>query len=299
MTAKFAAHARLFSPANPLQCLFPEHRTESTYLEEKRVMLPLASAFKPGQPVRIELSSRNVKSAALRVYKVDLLKLHDRRSELADVTRVNLAGITPEAELTVPLGDGKDFAWKRKSLDLPVKAEGAYLVIFRGDDLSTSGLVIITALELEVREDTGNGSLRVQVKDSAKGGYVADADIKVFDSLGGEPSAGRTDPRGVFQASDISGHATVVVRHGDTRYAFLRTVEPLRPALRPQPAPASPAQRDHAPAPVAKPKGMSKEDYISNVKQQLKGNQMENKSSWEEKVSKGGKGVEAQKALKK
>ena len=141
-------------------------------------------------------------------------------------------------------------------------------------------------------------------EDSAKGGYVADADIKVFDSLGGEPSAGRTDPRGVFQASDISGHATVVVRHGDTRYAFLRTVETLRPALRPQPAPTSPAptspaQRDRAPSPVAKPKGMSKEDYISNVKLQLKGNQMENKSSWEEKVSKGGKGVEAQKALKK
>ena len=262
-------------------------------------MLPLASTFKPGQPVKIELSSRNVKEAALRVYKVDLLKLYDRRSEIADVTKVNLAGITPEAEMTVPLGDGKDFAWKRKSLELPVKAEGAYLVIFRGDDITTSGLVLISALELELREDGENGALRVHVKDTAKGSYVADADIKVFDSLGGEPSGGRTDPRGVFQASDIAGHATVVVRHGDTRYAFHRTAEPLRPAAKIQPAPASPAQRDHAPAPVAKPKGMSKEDYLYNVKQQLKGNQMENKSSWDEKVSKGGKGVEAQKALKK
>ena len=35
MTAKFAAHARLFSPANPLQCLFPEHRTESNYSTPK------------------------------------------------------------------------------------------------------------------------------------------------------------------------------------------------------------------------------------------------------------------------
>ena len=175
-----------------------------------------------------------------------------------------------------------------------MKAEGAYLVICRGDDLSTSGLVIITALELEQREDREDGALRVHVKDGAKGGYVADADIKIFDSAGGEPSSGRTDPRGVFQASGITGHATVVVRHGDTRYAFFRSMEPMRPQTRKPSSPAQPGQ-----APAAKGKPMSKEDYLLNVKMQLKGNQMENKSSWGEKVSKGGKGVEVEKALKK
>jgi uncharacterized circularly permuted ATP-grasp superfamily protein len=39
MTAKFAAHARLFSPANPLQCLFPEHRTESNYIAQPMISL--------------------------------------------------------------------------------------------------------------------------------------------------------------------------------------------------------------------------------------------------------------------
>jgi uncharacterized protein YfaS (alpha-2-macroglobulin family)/TolA-binding protein len=276
---------------------FPDAAESIGYLEERRVSLPLATTFKPGQPVKIELGSRNVKEAALRVYKVDLLKLYDRRSEGADVTKVNLAGITPEAEMTVPLGDGKDFAWKRKSLELPVKAEGAYLVIFRGDDLTTSGLVIISALELELREDGENGALRVHVKDTAKNSYVADADIKVFDSLGGEPSGGRTDPRGVFQASGISGHATVVVRHSDTRYAFFRTAGPLRPEARKTPTPEI-GLRSGTAAP-AKPKGMSKEDYLFNVKQQLKGNQMGNKNTWDEKVSRGGKGVEVEKALKK
>ena len=53
------------------------------------------------------------------------------------------------------------------------------------------------------------------------------------------------------------------------------------------------------PAPAAKPKGMSKDDYLFNVKQQLRGNMMDNKSSWGEKVSKGGKGVEVEKAMKK
>ena len=276
---------------------FSDAAESIAYLEEKRVLLPLATIFKPGQPVKIELSSRNVKEAALRVYKVDLLKLYDRRSEIADVTKVNLAGITPEAEMTVPLGDGKDFAWKRKSLELPVKAEGAYLVIFRGDDITTSGLVLITSLELELREDGENGALRVHVKDAVKNSYVADADIKVFDSLGGEPSGGRTDPRGVFQASDITGHATVVVRHGDTRYAFFRSAGPLRPAAQKRLTPAPAGRMD--PAAPAKPKGMSKEDYLFNVQQQLKSNQIGNKIMWETKVSKGGKGVEVEKALKK
>ena len=178
-----------------------------------------------------------------------------------------------------------------------MKAEGAYLVIFRGDDITTSGLVLITSLELELREDGENGALRVHVKDTAKNSYVADADIKVFDSFGGEPSGGRTDPRGVFQASDITGHATVVVRHSDTRYAFFRTAGPLRPAAQKAPMPTPTSRMD--PAAPAKPKGMSKEDYLFNVKQQLKGNQIGNKTNWEEKVSKGGKGVEVEKALKK
>jgi hypothetical protein len=270
---------------------------------------------KPGQPVKLELSSRNVKEAALKVYKVDLLKLHDRSSSLSDVTKVNLAGITPEAEMKVALGEGRDFAWKRQTLELPVKNEGAYLVICRGDDLFTSALVLVTPLELEVREDNENGSVRVQVKDTAKGNYLADAETEIIDSTGGAPNTGRTDPRGAFQAYGISGFATIVVKHGDTRYAYHRSATMLRPALIEQrrgAQPASPAAPDpfasrartspaqpQMPAEGKGAKPMSKDAYFFNVKEQLKGNAADNKAQWEEKMSKGGKGVEVQKALKK
>ncbi len=276
---------------------FPDAADAIAYIEERRVVLPLARTFRPGEPVKIDLATRNVKEAALRVYKVDLLKLYGRGGEITDVTKVNLAGITPEAELTVPLGDGRDFAWRHRDVALPVKGEGAYLVICRGDDITTSGIVLITPLELERRENHDDGSLRVHVRDAVKGGYVADADIRVFDSFGGEPSSGRTDPRGVFQAGGLAGHATVVVRHGDTRYAFRRTSEPLRPSVM-RTARTTSAAISEKGAP-AKPKSMSKEDYLLNVKQQLKGSQSGNKNLWEGKVSTGGKGVEALKALKK
>ena len=291
---------------------FPDAGESISYLEEKRVMLPPATTVKPGQPVKLELSSRNVKEAALKVYKVDLLKLHDRSSNLSDVTKVNLAGITPEAEMKVALGEGKDFAWKRRMLELPVKNEGAYLVICRGDDLFTSALVLVTPLELEVHEDQESGAVRVQVKDAAKGNYLADAETKIIDSTGGTPTAGRTDPRGIFQGSDVSGFATVVVKHGDTRYAYYKSATMLRPAAMPahgqgnQPnaenAPADPfaasSQPNQSPN-IPQAKTMSKKAYFQNVKEQLKGNAIDNKIQWEEKMSKGGKGVEVQKAMKK
>ena len=291
---------------------FPDAGESISYLEEKRVVLPAATSFKPGQPVKLELSSRNVKEAALKVYKVDLLKLHDRSSSLSDVTKVNLAGITPEAEMKVALGEGKDFAWKRRTLELPVKNEGAYLVICRGDDLFTSALVMVTPLELEVHEDHESGAVRVQVKDAAKGNYLADVETKIIDSTGGTPTAGRTDPRGIFQGYDVSGFATVVVKHGDTRYAYYKSATMLRPAAMPahgrgnQPnaenAPADPfaasSQPNQSPN-MPQAKTMSKKAYFQNVKEQLKGNAIDNKTQWEEKMSKGGKGVEVQKAMKK
>ncbi len=292
---------------------FPDAGESITYLEEKRVMLPPASSFKPGQPVKIELSSRNVKEAALKIYKVDLLKLHDRSSNLSDVTKVSLAGITPEAEIKVALGGGRDFAWKKQMLELPVKKEGAYLVICRGDDLFTSALVIVTPMELEVREDNEEGGVRVYVKDGAKGSYVADAEIEIIDSAGASPTTGRTDPRGAFQASGVSGYATIVVKHGDTRYAYHRSAMMLQPSLarqRRQDNTATPASDPFSPNTNANPnasnmpqqmpaKPMSKKDYFSNVKKQLEGNAADNKAEWNEKMSKGGKGVEVQKAMKK
>lgn len=287
---------------------FSDASESITYLEEKRVMLPPATSFKPGQPVSIELSSRNVKEAALKIYKVDLLKLHDRRSNLSDVTKVNLAGITPEAEMKIDLGAGRDFSWKKKKLELPVKGEGAYLVICRGDDLFTSALVMVTPLELEVREDDEQGGVRVHVKDGAKGNYVADAEIEIIDSAGATPTSGRTDPRGAFQASGISGFATIVVKHGDTRYAYHRSAMMLQRSAAEQRSDApnnsptdafAPNSGGQAMPQQGSPKPMSKEAYFSNMKQQLKGNAADNKAQWDEKMSKGGKGVEAKKAMKK
>jgi alpha-2-macroglobulin len=236
-----------------------------------------------------------VKEAALKIYRVDLMKLHERQKVLTAVSGVNLSGITPEAELTLPLGDGLDYSWKKKVIDLPMKAEGAYLVICRGDSEMSSGLVLLTTLTADVHAAPGEGSLRVQIRDSAKGIYVADAEVAAYDSASnGEPNKGRSDPRGLFSASGIDGYATVVVKLGDSRYAYHRTPYPLRPT-----APVSQQSQQQAKPINAPAKAMDKSDYLMNVRQQFMGNTFDNKEAWGKKMKSGGKGVEAEKAFKK
>ncbi|MDZ4405835.1 MG2 domain-containing protein [Prosthecobacter sp.] len=282
---------------------FDDARESIAVLQEKGVKLPHATRVKPGQPVKLELDHRNVKEAALLIYRVDLMKLHERQKDLSSVSGVNLSGITPQAEMKVPLGDGLDYAWKKRSIELPLKDEGAYLVICRGDSQMTSGLVLLTTLDLEVNEDATNGGIRVQLRDTIRNAYVADADIAAYDSSGtAQPQKGRTDPRGAFSASGIHGHATVVVKLGENRYAIHRSATPLMPpqvAVRtpvPMPTNGAPAQQPSAPA-AGKP--MSKDDYLFNVKGRFNDLNTGNKAAWFDKLQNEGKGVKAEKAFKK
>jgi uncharacterized protein YfaS (alpha-2-macroglobulin family)/TolA-binding protein len=284
---------------------FDDARESITMLQEKAVKLPFATQTKPGQPVKIDLEHRNVKEAALLIYRVDLMKLQERQKDLASVGSVNLSGITPQAEMKVPLGDGMDYAWKKRSIELPLKDEGAYLVICRGDSQMTSGLVLLTTLEMEAHEDAQNGSVRVQLRDTVRNAYVADAAIAAYDSSGvAQPQKGRTDPRGAFNSSGIHGQAVVVAKLGDARYAVLRSSGNLMPvqftALSPlpvtSPSPSGMANREIARRAV-KPEG--KDAYLFNVRGKLNLNNSDNQAAWSEKLKNEGKGVKAEKAFKK
>ncbi len=291
---------------------FDDARESITMLQEKAVKLPFATRTKPGEPVKIELEHRNVKEAALLIYRVDLMKLQERQKDLNSVGSVNLSGITPQAEMKVPLGDGMDYAWKKRSIELPLKEEGAYLVICRGDSQMTSSLVLITTLDMEVHEDAENGAVRVQVRDTVRNAYVADADIAAYDTSGAaQPQKGRTDPRGAFNASGIHGQAVVVVKLGDSRYAVFRSSSNLMPLAvgalnRGVKAPAPAQQGRSFPGhgnvtgdskASGKPEG--KDAYLFNVRGKLDANNLGNRAAWSEKLKNEGKGVKAEKAFKK
>jgi hypothetical protein len=243
------------------------------------------------------LKYRNVASCEVKVYRIDLLKFGLLQRDLANITKINLAGIKPLHEAKVELGDGKDYADRTKKLELPLKDEGAYLVVVRGDELHTSGLVLVTPLVVEVQEEQPSGRVRATVKNTVTDKYTSDVHVKVIGTRNDKFKDGATDLRGVFVADGILGRSTVIARAGDAQYAFHRgSLDLGPPPAPPKPQTAAPSQ---APAqtmdPAAQPPAQQEllqELFKSNrMIQEQKGKEL--KDLYETKS----KGVQAQQAF--
>ena len=201
---------------------FPDAKQSIEYFLRKAIELPEVIAVKPSEPAEVELKFRNVAACDLKVYRIDLMKFSLLRRNLGGITQINLAGIRPHHEAVVALGDGNDYRDRTRKLPLPLKEEGAYLVVCRGDDLHASGLVLVTPLAIEVQEDAVAGRVRTTVKDRTADKCLHDVHVKVIGSRNEDFVSGQTDLRGLFVADGIRGVATVIAQAGPSRYAFHR-----------------------------------------------------------------------------
>jgi hypothetical protein len=199
---------------------------------------------------------------------------------------VQLAGIKPESEITVKLGDGKDYVEKERALPLELKDEAAYLVICRGDDLFTSGMVLITPLKIEMQEEAASGRVRANVLDTVKGGYRPGVHVKAIGSADSDFRSGETDLRGIYVADNLRGKATVIAREGDSRYAFFRGSAWLGAPENTSPQPQQPATE-----------GKDAVDYKGNLYQKNDEIQHDNNRNWNmQRRQAPQKGVQIQKA---
>ncbi|HEV3343494.1 MAG TPA: tetratricopeptide repeat protein, partial [Pirellulales bacterium] len=242
---------------------FADARRAIEYFTRKAIELAEVSTFEPDEKVEVELKFRNVARCDVRVYKIDLMKFSLLKRNLSQITGINLAGIRPYHEATIELGDGKDYRDRERKIPLPLKDEGAYLVVCRGDDLHASGLVLVTPLAVEVQEGASSGEVRTTVKDVTKDRYLNDVHVKVIGSRNGEFISGETDLRGVFVADGVQGTATVIAEEGDNRYAFFRGHTELGPP------PAAPMPAGAAPAPAAaagKPMASESEQLLEQLR---------------------------------
>ena len=199
----------------------------------------------------------------------------------------------PAAEVTVPLGQGTDFADMSKTVKLGLKEEGAFLVICRGDDLFTSGLVLVTPLKLEIQEERA-GNVRVNVRDTTAGeGYVPEVLVKVVGTNNDIFMSGHTDLRGIFEADGVNGTATVLARAGDRQYAFYRGTTPLGT---PPAAEAAQIQQREAIQAAGGKGQLDKSDYLKNVDESNEFIQRQNWGAWDKLRRGDNTGVEVQKA---
>jgi len=276
--------------------LYPDAANAIDYFKEKKISMGEVTTLKPGEAAEIAIDYRNIKEAALEIYRVDLMKLYLREKSLSNITAVDLAGIDPESSLNIPLGDGKDFADKTKKAKLPIKEEGAYLVICRGDNLFTSGLFLITPLKLEIQETPSEGSVRVNVRDLTDGGnYTPEVLVKVVGTSNDLFLSGHTDLRGVFQADGVTGTATVLARAEGGKYAFYRGQQTHGTPPAPNAAPRQQHERGRGKASEGK-KQLQQSDYLKNIDMDNSVIQDSNFKAWDRQRRGDNRGVEVQKA---
>lgn len=225
---------------------FPDASETIDFFTHKEISLDEVTTVKPGDERKLKLHYRNIAEASLKVYRIDLMKFGLMQRNLDRITAINLAGIKPYHEETVKLGDGKDYRDLDRDLELPLKEEGAYLVVCRGDNLYASGLILVSPLSLEVQEDATSGRVRVTIKDATKDAFQGDVHVKVIGSANEEFRSGETDLRGLFIADDIRGTTTIIARTEDNLYAFHRGKTPLQNVM-PEAAAQTEAARDKAP----------------------------------------------------
>ena len=210
----------------------PDAKSSVAYFLRKQISLPDCTTLRPGTAAEVELSFRNIVACDVKVYRVNLMKFCEAAQALGDLSQVNLAGIRPLHESSLALSGGTDYCDHAQKVALPLKKEGAYLVVCRGEDLHASGLVLVSPLEIESRFDAAAGQVRVFIKDTTTGRYLSDVQVKLMPRRGtGQANvAGTTDLRGVFVGNCPAAAATIVAQAGSGRYAYLATQPPATDA---------------------------------------------------------------------
>ncbi|NWK57223.1 hypothetical protein HW115_16490 [Verrucomicrobiaceae bacterium N1E253] len=273
----------------PIKDHYPDARESIAYFEQKKVKLDEVKVLSSGKKATITMDYRNISTAELKIYRVDLMKLYLKQKNLSNITNIELAGIAPEHELSIKLNQGDMTEDMQQHITLPIRNDGAYLILCRGDYLYTSGLVLITPLKMEVQEEPDAASLRVHVRDRESGKLLDNVHVKAIGSDNSRFKTGETDLRGIWKAESIQGKPTVIARDPKGRYAFFRSQIDYQSSETEQ-------SNDDA---FAAPQKKQKVDFKGNLIQgQLELNKKNYKSYNEFRRSKG-KGVKVNKAMKK
>ncbi len=263
--------------------VFADAREALADFRERRLALDEVTTFKPGEKVKLTVKHRNLGEAEVLVYPVDLMTLYLRERNLSGVTGVNLSGIEPTLRRTVELKGGESLRPQETTLELDLKQAGAYLVMLRGGELHASGLVLLSEVEIEVREDAVQGRLRIQASARGGGAYLRDVDVRVIGSFNERFAAGRTDPRGIYVADGVAGSSTVIARWKEDHYAFFRGTQALGLAEQERMRQQEPALKQ-----------LDADDYLSNVMQFNASKQQQRASNLRGELQRDRAGVQVQ-----
>ncbi len=197
-----------------------------TVEEAKQVILsaPDLMEVPRGERPVLTLTTRNLDTADLRVYRVDPMKLYLLKGSLTDLDQVNLAGVKPILTRSLRFAHQPGVTIEEK-INLRLPTTGAFLVLVRCPSRSATTLVLVNRLQTEVSEDIEEGRARVTIRDH-RGRPVPKARVQLKGSDDDRFTAGQTDLRGIFIADEINGAITVIAQY-QKAYGIYRSTESL------------------------------------------------------------------------
>ncbi len=145
--------------------------------EERRLWLYSNRAFYPGDEVTVELEARGLEDVEMAVYPLDLAAAAEHPDlDLHSLAGIDFTGVKP-IETWREKFESRDY-WNYKTVSLPVKEEGAYLVKASAKGNVATALVVVTRIALVVKTD--KGSLTAYAAERMSGEPVADVEVLTF-----------------------------------------------------------------------------------------------------------------------
>lgn len=259
------------------------------YFERTFLQIPEVQTIAPQQKAAVSVRHQNIRKATVLVYGVDLMKLYLLKKNLNAVTRINLAGIRPAFRGQKVLGQRQEFNLRQSQLDLPLERRGSYLVVLKSRQKEVSGIVLRTALTMDVQEDVVTGQVVVHLFEQNTHKPVAHALVRVIGSSDGRLQSGKTDLRGIFTASHVRGKTTIIAQNQDD-FVFFRGTQELQPHVPTPPSPSTGYFR--RPAPAKSYRFDSGADMLENIRKKNIDLQQSGRRSLENLYEQSQKGVQ-------
>ncbi len=175
-------------------------------LKEKHLEVHAERVLGTKDPATVRVTTRNIKSLKVRVYRLGLEAYFQKKGTLKGVEGLQLEIVKPDFESTWELGDYKDFHKIEADRPLPIEGPGAFVVVAGDDDLTSTTLVLISDIACVVKQSPGR-QLFVWAFDRTTKKPVAGARVLATD----RKEVGVTGKDGIWQGNKGTHAGNVLV----------------------------------------------------------------------------------------
>ena len=200
---------------------FPDAARAIRFLKERHLSIPEVTTINTGDQPKLKIRFKGVKKISMTLYKVDFLLLCLKEKDLSRITRINLAGIKPYLTRSVQLAADHPYLGREKSVTVPAKDRGAYLVVLKANGIETSGMILKSDLRMDVLGLATKGIARVSIRNTTTGRVVPGTVVNFLTSGSSSIKTVKTDLRGMAETGGLSGIPTIVGIHKG-HYCFFR-----------------------------------------------------------------------------